>query len=242
MATCEGTFVTRCRRCALIVAAWSTVFTGLLAGSSRAERVENVRQLLRQYRAETLAQVFPEGPGALLALAQLQPSSELTFLLENRDSSVLELRGPFFAEVCRRTKTDCIAPLLSASKEKEAEWRAFACAALGSLGDETAVAPLLERLSDDNAVQSAHGQPSVAVFAAMALLEFRRCEGVGELLAFAERAEYWQEMFLEELQELSGEHFGADVKSWSAWFEAHRPECVRRRSRAPAVGIERPSP
>jgi hypothetical protein len=173
-----------------------------------------------------MSQVHSEAPSALSELAHLNARDEVVWLLTKRDSAVFDLDGVFFAEVCRRIKADCLAPLQATSKDADPEWRAFACEALGALGDESAVPSLLDRVHDQAALKSAHDNPPVAVVAALALLKYGRCDGVGELLVYAERAEYWHLVFLDELRELSGEDLGTDLKGWSEWFVSHRPECV----------------
>ena len=215
----------------LVVGSWLLMTSTLVihgVGDSWGERLDHVRHLLREYRVETVSQVHPTSPGVLSILGDLQPREELVFLLETRDSAVLRLHGVFFAEVCRKTgKSSCVAPLIGALRDADPEWRAFACEALGSLSDESAVPHLLERLRDHEAITSAHGRPSVSVVAAIALLDLGRCEGVGELLALAHREEYWDRMFLTRLQQFTGERFGADIDRWSEWFSSHRPECLQ---------------
>jgi hypothetical protein len=163
----------------------------------------------------------------LSALIALRPGDEIDRLLEERESVFLELRGVYFARLCKRLDGyDCLEPLKNALSDPDPEWRAFACDALGGVGDDSAVPYLLDRLHDVEPVGTAFRQTPVSLVAANALLKFRRCDGVGQILAYAEASALARPALLRRLGQYTGTDLGGEVGEWREWFARHSPECL----------------
>lgn len=204
---------------AFLAGLWLGLFCPTIAQDDL--RLEGTRALLRAYHSETLQSVYdPSTRSALEEIRDAQPASELLELQESRDEVVLTLGGAFWAEVLDRVGArPFMDPLTRTLKDPNPQWRAFACAALGSLGDPAAVPWLVPLLNDHTVVPGHAGDGTVAVAAAIAFADLGRPEGVNELLSFAEKiGEYWHLAYLKRFKALSGEDFGNDLDAWKAWF------------------------
>jgi hypothetical protein len=208
---------------------------GFASVQPSSERLDIARQILRDYLAEARSQTQPLSRQSNSLREASQFSGEMLYLLESRDDVVRDLRGVFFADVCLSIdKGACVALLVEMLSDSSPRWRAFACQALGSLGEESAKPHLQGLLSDTEVVVSVYGNPSVSVLAAMALLDLDSCDGVGVLLNYARTVEYWDLMFVKKLVQFSEQDFGRDIDGWSKWFAVNKPECLEDRGATPA--------
>jgi len=125
------------------------------------DRMEIVRELLRECHRNQLSSVIPPPyPEALTKLKQMRPEKELLQLYEQRDPVVLctieydpkKIRyegGSEWGMLARELNLNIFSYLIADLHNKDVRIQAFACEALGDLGNKAAV-PILKRLLNDN--------------------------------------------------------------------------------------------
>lgn len=185
------------------------------------------KQLLQEYRIETLSSVIdPSKPSVLAEFRKLKPEKELLLLYEQRDKVVLELGGTFWGIVCKQVNPSAFVPsLIKDLNHSKPRMRVFACEALEYLGEQSAVPHLKEKLRDKAIVPGYAANPSVAFFATKALASLGHPDGIEILLAQAENdPEYWHLWSLKHFQWFSGKDFGKDLQRWKSWFRDNPPK------------------
>jgi len=194
-----------------------------LACSSSPEPADEIETLVklthREFRSSTF-HLDSQDESARAELVRRRPIEELMELYAVENPSVLALGGDRFADLLLAMGAETTDVFVAGLDRPDPRWRAFACEALGELGDPSAIPVLETRLEDDEVVPRYHGDPNVGVFAAYALAELGSEAGLGVLVDAAGRIDDWERGFLSSLRAASGKDFGSDLAAWQRYADA----------------------
>lgn len=211
----------------IVIAFFIVTFGSGCSQSSDKSNLASTKKLLQEYRTETLCSVIDlSKPLVLGEFRKLKPEKELLILYKQRDKTVLDLGGTFWGIVCKEVNPSAFVPSLIEDLNNNApRMRAFACDALGYLGEQSPVPYLKEKLEDKAIVLGYAGNHPVAMFAASALAFLGHPDGIKVLLAQAENdPEYWHLWGLHHFKWFSNKDFGRDLQQWKNWFKDNPPQ------------------
>jgi hypothetical protein len=190
-------------------------------GNFTEESLERVRQLLREYRRQTLSSVrrFDDhGPDPLGELAATGPIEEILHLYKQRDPVVRDLGGTFFGIVAAEVDPERFQRLFVKDLgDDDVAQRKFVCEALRYNWTPDAM----------NGLKSLLKKAGADIEASFTLAGRGYVEGIPTLMAYAKSEKHWTSNVLPCFRQCSDQDFGKDLQAW--WRHFHERGIIRDR-------------